>query len=53
MSTYRFTRANVDDTVNRVYDYIVEYIRREGYPRRFVTSVAVLAFVQLQPFMAI
>ncbi|MGI6333586.1 MAG: transcriptional repressor LexA [Saccharofermentanales bacterium] len=32
MSTYRFTRANVDDTVNRVYDYIVEYIRREGYP---------------------
>ena len=32
MSTYRFTRANVEDTVNRVYDYIVEYIRREGYP---------------------
>ena len=32
MSTYRFTRANVDDTVNRIYDFIVDYIRHEGYP---------------------
>ncbi len=32
MSTYRFTRSNVDNTINQVYDFIVEYIRREGYP---------------------
>lgn len=32
MSTYRFTRSNVDETINQVYDYIVNYIRREGYP---------------------
>lgn len=32
MSTYPFTRSNVDDTVNRIYDYIVDYIRKEGYP---------------------
>ena len=32
MSTYRFTRANVDDTVNLVYDFIVNYIREKGYP---------------------
>jgi repressor LexA len=32
MATYRFTRANVDDTVNLVYDYIVDYIKKEGYP---------------------
>lgn len=32
MSTYRFTRSNVDDTVNRIYDFIVNYIREEGYP---------------------
>lgn len=32
MSTYRFTRSNVDDTVNRIYEFIVDYIRREGYP---------------------
>ena len=32
MATYRFTRANVDDTVNMVYDYIVSYIKQEGYP---------------------
>ncbi|MEA4888311.1 MAG: transcriptional repressor LexA [Clostridiaceae bacterium] len=32
MSTYRFTRSNVDDTINQVYDFIVEYIRHEGYP---------------------
>ena len=32
MSTYRFTRSNVDDTVNQIYDFIVDYIRREGYP---------------------
>lgn len=32
MSTYRFTRSNVDDTINQIYDYIVSYIRSEGYP---------------------
>lgn len=32
MSTYRFTRSNVDDTVNQIYVFIVDYIRREGYP---------------------
>ena len=32
MSTYRFTRANVDDTVNLVYAFIVNYIRDKGYP---------------------
>jgi len=32
MSTYRFTRSNVDDTINQIYDFIVDYIRREGYP---------------------
>ena len=32
MSTYRFTRSNVDDTVNQIYGFIVDYIRREGYP---------------------
>lgn len=32
MSTYRFTRSNVDETINQVYDFIVGYIRQEGYP---------------------
>ncbi len=32
MSTYRFTRANVEDTSNRVYDFILEYINENGYP---------------------
>ncbi|NLC83678.1 MAG: transcriptional repressor LexA [Ruminococcaceae bacterium] len=32
MSTYRFTRSNVDETVDQVYDFIVKYIREEGYP---------------------
>ncbi len=32
MSTYQFTRSNVEDTVNKVYNFIVEYIRQEGYP---------------------
>ena len=32
MTTYRFTRANVEDTVNMVYEFIVSYIKREGYP---------------------
>jgi len=32
MTTYPFTRSNVDDTVNRVYEYIVEYIRDKGFP---------------------
>ncbi|MDD2580101.1 MAG: transcriptional repressor LexA [Eubacteriales bacterium] len=32
MATYRFTRANVENTVNMIYDFIVEYIQREGYP---------------------
>jgi len=32
MTTYPFTRSNVDDTVNRVYEYIVAYIRDKGYP---------------------
>lgn len=32
MATYRFTRANVDETVNKVYEFIVDYIKSEGYP---------------------
>lgn len=32
MSTYRFTRSNVDETINQVFDFIVDYIRREGFP---------------------
>ena len=32
MSTYRFTRSNVDDTINQIYEFIVDYIRSEGYP---------------------
>jgi repressor LexA len=32
MSTYRFTRSNVDDTVNQIFEYIVDYIREEGFP---------------------
>lgn len=32
MTTYPFTRANVDQTVNRIYEFIVEYIRDYGYP---------------------
>lgn len=32
MSTYRFTRANVEETLNLVYNFIVSYIKREGYP---------------------
>ena len=32
MSTYRFTRSNVDDTVNRIYNFIVNYIKKEGFP---------------------
>ncbi len=32
MTTYRFTRSNVNDTVNQIYDFIVNYIREEGFP---------------------
>ncbi len=32
MSTYRFTKANVDETVNMVYDFIRSYIQENGYP---------------------
>ena len=32
MTTYPFTRSNVDQTVNMIYDFIVEYIRDNGYP---------------------
>lgn len=32
MAAYRFTRSNVDDTMNRIYRYIVDYIQDEGYP---------------------
>ncbi len=32
MSTYRFTRSNVDDTVNQIYNFIVDYIKHEGFP---------------------
>lgn len=32
MSTYRFTRANVEETLDLVYSFIVSYIKREGYP---------------------
>jgi repressor LexA len=32
MSTYQFTRANIDETVNKIYNYIVSYINQNGYP---------------------
>lgn len=32
MTTYPFTRANVDQTVNRIYDFIQDYIEKYGYP---------------------
>ncbi len=32
MSTYRFTKANIDETVNMVYDFIRTYIQEKGYP---------------------
>ncbi len=31
MSTYRFTRANVDETVEMVYQFIVSSLRDKGY----------------------
>jgi repressor LexA len=32
MSTYRFTRANVEETSNMIYEYILNYIKDNGYP---------------------
>lgn len=32
MSTYRFTRANVNETTETVYHFVVSYIRDNGYP---------------------
>jgi repressor LexA len=32
MATYRFTRSNVDDTINQVYAFIVDYMRANGFP---------------------
>ncbi len=32
MTTYPFTRSNVEDTITLVYDFIVNYIREQGYP---------------------
>lgn len=29
---YKFTRSNLDQTVEAVYTYIVDFIRKEGYP---------------------
>ncbi|MBN1892814.1 MAG: transcriptional repressor LexA [Clostridiales bacterium] len=31
-SKYRFTRSNLNQTVETVYKYIVDFIRSEGYP---------------------
>ncbi len=31
-SKNRFTRSNLDQTVELIYAYIVDYIRKEGYP---------------------
>lgn len=32
MTTYQFTRANIDETVDKVYRFIVDYISRNGFP---------------------
>ncbi len=32
MSTYPFTRSNVDDTINSIYQFIVDYVHENGYP---------------------
>jgi len=29
---YKFTRSNLDHTVESIYTYIVDFIRSEGYP---------------------
>ena len=28
----RFTRSNLDETIELIYDFLVQYIRKEGYP---------------------
>ena len=32
MSTYRFTKSNLNETLELVYSYIVSYVKKEGYP---------------------
>ncbi|MBO4928022.1 MAG: transcriptional repressor LexA [Clostridiales bacterium] len=32
MSTYRFTKSNLNETLEIIYSYIVSYVKREGYP---------------------
>ena len=32
MAKNKFTRSNLDQTVETVYDFIVKYIKKEGYP---------------------
>ena len=32
MSTYRFTKSNLNETLELVYSYIVSYLKKEGYP---------------------
>ena len=43
-STYRFTRSNMEQTVELIYSYIVDYIKAEGYPpsvREICTGVGI------------
>jgi len=40
----RFTRSNLDQTVELIYEYIVDHIKREGYPpsvREICTGVGI------------
>ena len=32
MSTYRFTKSNLNETLEIIYSFIVSYIKKEGYP---------------------
>lgn len=32
MSTYRFTKSNLNETLEIIYSFIVSYVKKEGYP---------------------
>ena len=32
MSAYRFTKSNLNETLEIIYSYIVSYVKKEGYP---------------------
>ena len=37
--TYQFTKANVDETCDAVYEYIVDYINDNGYICNYVIFI--------------